>query len=65
MITRAASVLALVCLLADQAHAQTAQELKRLTLEEDLHHAHHLEWRDGATSVEIKRSVLVTVTLRR
>ena len=44
---------------------QSASGVEIAVIGQDLHHAHHLEWRDGSAAVEIKRSALVTLTLRR
>jgi len=44
---------------------QSASGVEIAVMGQDLHHAHHLEWRDGSAAVEIKRSALVTLTLRR
>jgi iron complex outermembrane receptor protein len=44
---------------------QSASGVELAIVGQNLHHSHHLEWRDGATSTDIRRSVLVTLALRR
>jgi iron complex outermembrane receptor protein len=44
---------------------QSSAGLELALLGQNLHQPHHLEWRDGATATELRRSVVVTLTLRR
>jgi hypothetical protein len=44
---------------------QATSDVELAVVGQNLHHSHHLEWRDGAVATEIRRSALVTLTLRR
>jgi len=44
---------------------QSSAGLEVALVGQNLHQAHHLEWRDGAAATELRRSVAVTLTLRR
>jgi iron complex outermembrane receptor protein len=44
---------------------QSSAGLEVALVGQNLHEAHHLEWRDGAAATELRRSIAVTLTLRR
>jgi iron complex outermembrane receptor protein len=44
---------------------QSSTGLEVALVGQNLHEPHHLEWRDGAAATELRRSVAVTLTLRR